>query len=138
MKKLFVDTNILIDLLSKRPPFYDAAAALFSLADQKKVILSVSSLTIANACYVLRQQMDVNTSKSILRKLRLIVHVIPLTDKIVDLALNDETFSDFEDALQYFSAMENQQEIIISRNLKDFKNSKIPTLTAQQFIESIH
>ena len=59
-------------------------------------------------------------------------------DKIVDLALNDETFSDFGNALQYFSAMENQQEIIISRNLKDFKNSKIPTLTAQQFIESIH
>lgn len=138
MKKLFVDTNILIDLLSKRAPFYEAAAALFSLADQKKVNVSISSLTIANACYVLRQQMDVNNSKSILRKLRLIVDVIPLTDKVVDLALNDETFTDFEDALQYFSAMENQQEIIISRNLKDFKNSKIPTLTAQQFIESIH
>ncbi|MFN3640019.1 MAG: type II toxin-antitoxin system VapC family toxin [Flavobacterium sp.] len=138
MKKLFVDTNILIDLLSKRAPFYEAAAALFSLADKKKVNVSISSLTIANACYVLRQQMDVNNSKSILRKLRLIVDVIPLTDKVVDLALNDETFTDFEDALQYFSAMENQQEIIISRNLKDFKNSKIPTLTAQQFIESIH
>jgi hypothetical protein len=81
--------------------------------------------------------MDGNNAKAILRKLRLIVKILPLNDKIIGLALNDDTFSDFEDALQYFTALENGKEMIISRNLNDFKNSKIPTFTAKQFIETM-
>ena len=137
MKKIFVDTNILIDLLSRREPYFEEAATLFSLADKKQIELTISSLTIANTSYTLLRQMDSNKAKSILRKLRLIVNILPLDDKIVGLALNDETFSDFEDGLQYFTAIENGQELIITRNLKDFKNSKLPTLTAKQLIEMI-
>lgn len=137
MKKLFVDTNIVIDLLSRREPFYEEAATIFSLADKKQIELTVSSLTIANTSYALFRQMDSNKAKSVLRKLRLIVKIVPLDDKIVGLALNDETFSDFEDGLQYFTAIENGQDLIITRNLKDFKNSKLPTITAKQFIETI-
>ncbi len=137
MKKLFIDTNIVIDLLSRREPFYQEAATLFSLADKKLIELSVSSLTIANTSYALLQQMNTNKAKSILRKLRLIVEILPLDDKIVGLALNDETFSDFEDGLQYFTAIENREDLIITRNLKDFKNSKLPTMTAKQFVETI-
>ncbi len=137
MKKIFVDTNIVIDLLSRREPFFEEAAELFSLADKKQIELAVSSLTIANTSYVLLRQMDSNKAKSVLRKLRLIFKVLPLDDKIIGLALNDETFSDFEDGLQYFTAIEDEQELIITRNLKDFKNSKLPTMTAKQFIETI-
>ena len=137
MKKLFIDTNIVIDLLSRREPFYDEAATLFSLADKKQIELTVSSLTIANTSYALLRQMNSNKAKSILRKLRLIVKVVSLDDKIVGLALNDEAFSDFEDGLQYFTAIENGQDLIITRNLKDFKNSKLPIMTAKQFIETI-
>ena len=137
MKKLFVDTNIVIDLLSRREPFFEETATLFSLADKKQIELTVSSLTIANTSYTLLRQMDSNRAKSILRKLRLIIKILPLDDKIVGLALNDETFSDFEDGLQYFTAIENGQDLIITRNLKDFKNSKLPVMTAKQFIETI-
>jgi predicted nucleic acid-binding protein len=137
MKKGFVDTNIVIDLLSRRAPFFDEAAVLFSLADKKQIELTVSSLTIANTGYTLLRQMDSTKAKSILRKLRMIVNVLPLDDKIVGLVLNDETFEDFEDGLQYFTAIENGQELIITRNLKDFKNSKLPVMTAKQFIETI-
>lgn len=137
MKRIFVDTNIVIDLLSRREPFFEESAILFSLADKKEIELAISSLTIANTSYALLRQMDPNKSKSILRKLRLIVKILPLDDKIVGLALNDETFSDFEDGLQYFTAIENGQELIITRNLKDFKNSKLPTMTARQFIKTI-
>lgn len=137
MKKLFIDTNIVIDLLSRREPFFEETAELFSLADKKQVELSVSSLTIANTSYALLRQMDANKAKSILRKLRLILRILPLDDKIIGLALNDETFSDFEDGLQYFTAIEDDQELIITRNLKDFKGSKLPIMTAKQFIEMI-
>jgi len=137
MKQVFIDTNIVIDLIARREPFYEEAATLFSLADKKQIELSVSSLTIANTSYILLKQVDSIKAKSILRKLRLIVTTLTLDDKILGLALNDELFADFEDGIQYFTAIENNQDYIITRNLKDFKNSKLPVMTAKQFIESI-
>ena len=137
MKKIFIDTNIVIDLLSRRDPFFKEAASLFSLADKKHIKLSVSSLTIANTSYTLLRQINLKETKSVLRKLRLIVEILPLDDKVVGLALNDDTFTDFEDGLQYFTAIENNQGIIITRNLKDFKNSKMPVMTTRQFLETI-
>jgi predicted nucleic acid-binding protein len=137
MKKLFIDTNIVIDLLSRREPYFLEAATLFSLADKKQISITASSLTIANTSYVLLRQMDSRKAKSILRKIRLVVGILALNDKIVDLALNDETLPDFEDVLQYFTALENGQDLIITRNLKDFKGSKLPVMTANQFIKTI-
>ncbi len=135
MKKLFIDTNIVIDLLSRREPYYKESAALFSLADRKKIEISVSSLTVANTSYVLLRQLKAKKVKEVLRKLRLVVNVLPLDNKIIGLALNDETFTDFENGLQYFTAIENEQEMIITRNLKDYKTSQIPVITARQFLE---
>lgn len=135
MKKIFVDTNIVIDLLSRREPFYEESAELFSLADKKIVDLSISSLTIANTSYILSRQIDFKKTKEVLRKLRLLVNVFPFNDKIIDLALNDDLFKDFEDSIQYFTAIENDQDLIITRNLKDFKQSKLPVMTARQFLE---
>lgn len=137
MSKVFVDTNIVIDLLARREPFFDEAAYLFSLADKKSITLTVAALTIANTSYTLLRHKTANETKTILRKLRLIIEILPLDDKIIDLALNDDSFSDFEDGLQYFTALENKQEVIISRNLKDYKNSKLPAMTARQFIETL-
>ncbi len=137
MKKLFIDTNIVIDLLSRRELYYEDSAALFSLADRNIIKLSISSLTIANTSYVLSRQLKANQVKEILRKLRLVVNVLPLDDKIIGLALNDNTFADFEDGLQYYTAIENEQDMIITRNLKDYKTAQIPVMTARQFIEMI-
>ncbi len=134
MKKLLVDTNIVIDLLAKRDSFYDDAAKLFSLADKNKIKLSISSLTFANTNYILQKSQSSSTTREILRKFKILIIVLPLDDKIIDLALNDKGFDDFEDAIQYYSALENNQDIIITRNLKDFKSSKIPVMTANAFI----
>jgi len=135
MKKLFIDTNIVIDLLSRREPFYEEAANLFSLADKKIIELSISSSTIANISYTLLRQTNSASAKEILRKLRLIINILPLDDKIIGIALNDNLFDDFEDGLQYFTAIENNQDLIVTRNLKDFKNSDLPVMTARQFLK---
>jgi len=136
MKNLFLDTNIILDLLANIMPFYTEAAKLFSLADKKKVKLSISSLCIADAHYILSRQNPETEVRNILRKFKVLVNVLPLDDKITDLALNSE-FRDFEDAIQYYTAIENDQDLIITRNQQDFKESKIPVMTAGEFIKSI-
>lgn len=136
MKKLLIDTNIVIDLLAKRDPHYYHAAQIFSLGDTRKIELSVSALTIANTNYMLLKLKSHYEVKSILRRFKLLITVLPLGDKVINLALNDTDFKDFEDGLQYFTAIENGQDIIITRNMKDFKKSQIPIMTAEQFLKS--
>ena len=132
-KKVFVDTNIIYDLLAKRDPFYSAAARLFTLADEGKVQIFISALSLANIHYLVSKQQSESQAKQILRKFKVLVHITPLTEKIIDLALNSE-FEDFEDAIQYFSALQNDIEILLTRNLKDYKKAQISVLTAQDFI----
>jgi predicted nucleic acid-binding protein len=135
MKKLFLDTNIILDLLANRMPFYTEAAELFSLADKKKIKLSISSLCLADTHYILSKQNPDLEVRKILRKFKVLVNVLPPDDKIADLALDSE-FRDFEDAIQYCIAIENDQDIIITRNQQDFRDSKIPVMTAGEFIKS--
>jgi predicted nucleic acid-binding protein len=136
VKSIFLDTNIVLDLLARRMPFYTEAAKLFSLADKKKIKLSISALCLADSNYILSRQHSEMEVRKILRKFKVLVNVLALDDKISDLALNSE-FKDFEDAIQYFTAIENDQDIIITRNQPDFKESKIPVMTAGEFIKSI-
>ncbi|OYU92735.1 MAG: PIN domain nuclease [Bacteroidetes bacterium B1(2017)] len=137
MKKLFIDTNIVLDLLAKREPFYESSAKLFSLADRNVIQLSVSSLTFANTNYVLSKLKSTSEAKEILRKFKLLVHIVSLSEKIVDLALNNSAFKDFEDGLQYYSAIESNQDIIITRNQKDFKSSLLSIMSAEEFLSSL-
>jgi predicted nucleic acid-binding protein len=132
-KRVFVDTDIIFDLLAKREPFYSAAAHLFTLADEGKIQIYISALSMANIHYLIAKQQSESEAKQILRKFKVLVQVIPLTEKIIDLALNSE-FEDFEDAIQYFSTLQNEIEILLTRNLKDYKKAQISVLTAQDFI----
>ncbi|QLG45290.1 type II toxin-antitoxin system VapC family toxin [Costertonia aggregata] len=134
MSRLLIDTNIVIDLLAKRDKFYDEAADLFSRADKKELELTISSLTFANTNYILSKLKSAKEAREILRKFKVLVELLSLDDKITELALSDDSFPDFEDGLQYYSAIENQIDVIITRNKKDFKNSKIPVLTAKEFL----
>ncbi|MGY5351140.1 type II toxin-antitoxin system VapC family toxin [Wenyingzhuangia sp. IMCC45533] len=136
MSRLLIDTNIIIDLLAKREEFYTEAATLFSLADKNVITLTVSSLSFANTNYILTKLKSKEEARTILRKFKVLVETLSLDDKVTELALNDENFSDFEDGLQYYSAIENQVDIIITRNKKDFKNSKLPVLTANEYLAS--
>lgn len=137
MKKLLIDTNVVIDLLAKREEFYSEAAALFSLADRKEVILTISSLTFANTNYVLSKLVSIKEAREILRKFKVLVEILSLDDRIIELALSDQKFPDFEDGLQYYSAIENSVDVIVTRNKKDFKQSKLPVLTAKEFLAQI-
>ena len=134
MSRLLIDTNIVIDLLANRKDFYIEAATLFSLADKNVLTLTVSSLTFANTNYILSKLKSEKEARIILRKFKVLVETLSLDDKITELALSDDKFPDFEDGLQYYSAIENRIDIIVTRNKKDFKNSKIPVMTAKEYL----
>ncbi len=133
MERVFIDTNIVLDLLQKRDEFYSDAQDLFTLADKKELKLYVSALTIANTHYLLSKFYNSNESKKILLKFKVLVEVLSVDDKIIDLSLASD-FNDFEDGIQYYTAMENNIELILTRNKKDFKNSTLPVLTAREFL----
>lgn len=134
MDRILVDTNIVLDLLAERKNFIVETQELFTLSDKNEVKLYVSSLTFANTYYILSQQMKMNNVRKVLRKFKILVEVLPMDDKIIDLSLESD-FKDFEDAIQYYTAIENDMSIIITRNLKDFKTAKIPVLTAKNYTE---
>lgn len=135
MNRILIDTTIVIDLLSKRDGFYDDAATLFSLSDKKKEVnLTIPSLTFANTNYMLSKLKSTKDAREILRKFKVLVEILTLDNKIIELALSDDNFPDFEDGLQHYSAIENQIDIIITRNKKGFKHSKIPVLTAKELL----
>ena len=137
MRQIFIDTNVVLDLLAKRKPWYDDAALLFSLADKGHFQIFVSSLTFSNISYVLSKLKTTEEARNILRRFRLLADVVSVDEKVVDLALNDSNFKDFEDGLQYYSALENNLEIIISRNSRDFKYSETTVMTPNEFLVSI-
>ncbi len=129
-----VDTNIVLDLLAKRDDFFVDAQRIFTLSDKNMVKLYVSSLTFANTYYILSQQLKIDGVHKILRKFKILVDVLLMDDKVIDLSLESD-FIDFEDAIQYNTAIENRIDIIITRNLKDFKTAKIPVFTAKEYLK---
>ena len=136
-KVLFVDSDVILDVLEKRERFYEYSAQILSLGDEKKVKLVTTFLAFANIYYLLRKHLGIEKAKESLRKLRIIVDVISVNAKEVDLALNSE-LSDFEDALQYFTALDGKIEFIITRNVRDYKNPKLIVQTPQQYIEGLN
>lgn len=134
MEKVFLDTNIVIDLLAKRNPFFTDAQVLFSRGDRKEIELCISALTFANTFYsISKHHRDVEVKKY-MSIFKVLVTVLPLEDKSIELALAAD-FADFEDGLQYFTALSAGADVIISRNKKDFKQSVIPVMTAGEFME---
>ncbi len=134
MDCIFVDTDIVLDLLGNREPFCVHAAELFSQADKGKLQLFVSSLSFANLNYLLSRQYSAEQARMKLLKFKTLVTTLSVTDKIVELALSSE-FRDFEDGLQYYTASENGIKILLTRNLKEFRTAEIIVMTAEQYLK---
>ncbi len=134
--RLFLDTNVVLDLLGEREPYYNSAAKIATLADKGEIDLIVSALTYSTLYYLLSRVEDKKLVKEKLRKFKVIAETSDLTDKIVAKGLSSK-FSDFEDSLQYYCAIKMDCKILITRNSKDFKESEIPVLTPDEYLNSL-
>lgn len=134
MENVFIDTYVIVDFLTDRKPFSIESAKIFSLIDQKKIKSYVSSLSFSNLYYVLRK---FGTHKKVinsLKKLSGMVEILKVDGDIVRSALTSD-FKDFEDSIQYFAAQEHKKiDCIITRNIKDYKDSPLPIMTPETFL----
>lgn len=134
--RVFLDTNIIFDLLGHRDPYYAPAAALFSAIEKGVVEASASSLTYANLHYVLRKTIGTRKAVEALKSLRKLVAILSVDDAVIVQAL-DSSFGDFEDAIQYHTALANNFSYLVTRNKKDFRSAKLSVVTAEEFLAQI-
>ncbi len=120
--KAFLDTNILLDLLLERDG-YEASARILQLRDEGRIDLCVSILTMVNVAYVYKKTVGQNAVIPNMKCLTAIVDVLPMDNDTLEQALYVEG-KDFEDTMQYFCAVQNHCEAIITRNEKDFRFSR--------------
>ena len=133
MNKVFVDTDVILDLLARRIPHFHFSAVLFTFAEMKKLELYTTPLILANTFYILRKQLGNDSAKNAVRKLRILLHVIYSTESVIDKALNSE-FSNFEDAIQYYTALEYQIPVILTRNIRDYKKASVIVQTPESYL----
>ncbi len=133
MQHYFIDTDVIIDFLGNRKPFATNAANLFLKAQNKEIRLYTSSNSITTAYYILCKSLEEKKVRSLVPILLKYLYVIPVTDKNLVDAANSE-IKDFEDAVQHSCALnESKITCIITRNLKDYKKSKIQVRSSAEF-----
>ena len=126
MKKFLIDTDVILDFLSNRAPFAMDAEWLFDKAKNGEIALYVCSISFNNVHYTLRKIIGHQMSMELLSKLMSWTHYISVSEQIMKDAIHSK-FNDFEDGIQYYSAKTiDQISAIITRNIKDYKNSEIP------------
>ena len=130
-RRIFIDTNIMLDFLGERKPFYQSAAKLATLAEQGKIKMIVSPISYTTVNYFLSKNETSEVAKLKLRKFKIISEICKLDERTIEKGLNS-SFKDFEDSLQYYSAIDSNCDVIVTRNAKDFKKSLIPVMTADE------
>jgi predicted nucleic acid-binding protein len=135
MKKVFVDTDIALDLLLERNPHHTSAEILFSKAERGELKIFMSSIAFCNISYFISKNFSNTEARIILQKFRLLINILSVDEQIIDIALSS-AFHDYEDAIQYHVAVKNKVDVLLTRNLKDFKKSSIPVSTAASFLNT--
>jgi predicted nucleic acid-binding protein len=137
VKNIFLDTNIIVDLIANRPPFSKYAIDLFSLAEDNKIKLYTSSHSLATTHYLLKKYIEEKELRVILYNLLEFITIIPVDLDVLRKSLHSN-HKDFEDAVQIYCASSvNGMEFIVTRNIKDFKNSEIPALLPNEIIAKL-
>lgn len=134
--RLYLDTNVILDLILNRSPFFDDIARIITLYEMGECELFTSSVSIVNCNYILGKNIDRKQVIDNLKILRSFCSILTVSELEIDKSLNSN-FKDFEDVVQYFTCIKNDCNFIITRDIKDFKNSEIPAITPAEFLASM-
>ncbi|MBI4691629.1 MAG: PIN domain-containing protein [Nitrospirae bacterium] len=136
MKSVFCDLNFLLDIFLKREPFYHSSAHLFGKIENREVKGYLCALSFPTLFYLLSKELGREKAMKTLEKIRLVFKVAEVDERIIDLSLASD-FKDFEDAVQYYSAVQAKAEVIITRDKDDYRKGNLQVLTSEEFLAFI-
>ena len=134
--KIFVDNDVILDVLLERENFAHSQELLIKI-EQKLIKAYTSPLIFTNSFYIVSKLKTKKKSWIALKKIRLLFNVAEVDERIVDMALASE-FTDFEDAIQYYAALRQNVDFLVTRNKKDYLPNQIPVLTPHEFLAVLH
>ena len=128
--KILIDTNVILDVLCDRTDFVESSSKIWKLCEVEKIDGYISALSIPNIVYILRKELTPEKTQQIIEQLFMIFH-------IADLKSSDMKTSDYEDAIQMVCAQRMKVDFIVTRNIKDFIESKVPAMKPDELLERI-
>jgi predicted nucleic acid-binding protein len=137
IKKIFIDTNIIVDLIADRRPFSKFAIEIFTRAEEKKVKLFTTSHSILTTHYLFKKYIGEKELREVLYNLMEYIQVIPIDGEILKKGLKSK-YKDLEDAVQIISAYSiDKIDCIVTRNIKDFRDAEIPVYSPEELVERL-
>ncbi len=133
--RIFLDANILVSILNKEYPIFTYTSRILSLADNTNFTLYTSPVCIAIAFYFAEKKTNAAVAKKKIRILCNHINIADTSKKIVLQSLENLAVLDFEDGLEYYSALENKCDCIITEDINDFYFSKIEVMNSEGFFE---
>ena len=136
MKTVLCDINFILDIFLKREPFFSSAAKVFKKIEEKELKGYLCALSFPTLFYLLSRELRRDKAMRVLEKVRIVFRVAAVDEKVIDLSLVSD-FKDFEDAVQYYSALQVKADYIITRNKADYIADTIPVLTSEEFLAAL-
>lgn len=132
--EVLFDTDVLLDVLLERRPFYQDSALAWSLAENNEIKGFACAITFTNIFYITQRLKNGREAKKIVKKIHRIFSTAPCNEKVMQKAINSDQ-SDFEDAVQYECGLEAELELLLTRNTSDYpRQGNIPVLTPKEFL----
>lgn len=135
ISRILIDTNVLLDYLMTREPFYESAKEVVLMCVNGKTKACIAAHSISNMFFILRKDYNVKERKEILSNLCSIFDIEGIDKAKLLAGLQNEDFTDFEDCLQMECAISYDVDRIITRNVKDFSSSSVPAVTPEDFLK---
>lgn len=136
-RRLFIDSDVLLDLILNREPYFGYTQLLIIERHSRKLDLNTSALIVANIHYIISKKLGAKAATEGIRNLVKLINILPFETDIIPLVLNSG-FTDFEDGIQHFIANRYHCDAIITRNVKDYKESTLPVYTTEQYLNKFN
>lgn len=136
IQRALVDINVLLDVLARREPFLADAVGVWSAAETGRIRGLVSADSFSTLYYLLRRASNHRTALRAMRLIRDVFEIVPLDDQLIHQAI-DSPLGDFEDAIQYHSAVRGKADCIVTRDLKHFRRAELPVVAPEAFLGAL-
>ena len=134
--KVLIDTNVVIDVALERQPYLLTSEKVLQFSEQGQISGYISASTFSDLYYIIRKQRGKNWTIDFLRRLFSFCQIATVDNSVIEMALN-ANFDDFEDGIQYSAAICNHLDVIVTRNLQDFRVTLPRLLTPSQLIQEL-